>query len=88
MLDPKYDALRVLIDTGALTYFLDITDHIPAEELAEDLDWELSYLNYVLSHPKIISLDILKPIVDLINCEIDKLLILVMNQYLAEKGER
>lgn len=87
MSQPKYTAVRVLIETGAITKFKEIFGHVPIEEVAEDLDWEVSFLHYLVDNPSNVTMNNVKALSDLTNCELEDILKIVLNQFLAERGK-
>lgn len=83
---PRYTTLRILIDAGRLNTLREVLDYIPIEVLAVDLNDDAGRLKDLFHNTKDIVMDEINAWAELINCDFEKMAMLVARQYLADMG--
>jgi hypothetical protein len=82
----RYTTLRILIDAGRLNTLREILDYIPIDVLAADLNDDAGRLHDLFHNTKDIVMDEINAWAELIDCDFEKMAMLVAKQHLVDKG--
>jgi len=85
--DRRYDALKVLIDTGHIKHFNEIFNVIPKSLLRQDLKINNTRITRLIDHPEQLTLDESVTIANLIGIDVEKIIRLVLDQFMFNKSK-
>jgi hypothetical protein len=85
--DPRYDALKILIEAGYVSNFKEIFDHLPKSILGSDLSINNNRITRLIAHPDQFSVKELSTIASLIGIEPMLIIKLVFAQLDMEQSK-
>lgn len=86
--DHRYKTVKVMIETGHITEFRQIFDHIPKSVVARDLGTNNNRMTRMITHVEQFNLHELYKISALIDIDFMKVLVLGATQFLSSINEK
>lgn len=83
VIDPRYDAVRVLIETGHIKSFPDIFQYIPKTNVYKDLGVNFNRFSRAIIDPSILKLGELKEIAELFGIDPKKMIDMAYEQAMS-----